>query len=169
MIHIYTGNGKGKTTSALGLIVRALGHKKRVCLIQFMKKDDQYGEILFFKNNSISIDIFQYGTDNFVDPTNPQEIDKQQANLAYIKAIESIESNQYDLIVLDEINVAVKWELITIEMQKKLFDFVTDAEIVMTGRCADIDMINMADLVTEMKEIKHYFNAGQDARKGIEY
>lgn len=167
MIQVYTGNGKGKTTCALGLICRALGRGRKVALIQFMKKWE-YGEILFFSKQK-NIDIYQYGTPDFVDPENPSRIDYEEAAKAYEKTLSCLTSGDYDLVIADEINVAVKWNLLTLENQLKLFDFKDTTEIVMTGRYAMPQIIDKADLVTEMKEIKHYFNDGYTARKGIEY
>jgi cob(I)alamin adenosyltransferase len=168
MVQVYTGNGKGKTTAALGLIVRALGRKKKACLIQFMKKNFEYGEIRFLENIS-NIDIFQFGTDKLVDPNNPADIDFKEASAALEKVYAVLKSDNYDLVVVDEINVAVKWGLIDPIDQIKIFDIKTKAEIVMTGRGASPELIDKADLVTEMKEVKHYYNQGVQARKGIEF
>lgn len=168
MIHIYTGNGKGKTTAALGLIIRSLGHDKNICLIQFMKKNQKYGEIKFLSDQQ-NINIFQFGTDKLIDSNNPAKIDFAEAEKAYLKCKSVIPSDKYDLIVIDEINVAVKWKLISLEKQLELMELPTKAEIVMTGRYANQLVIEKADLVTEMKEIKHYFENGVQARKGIEF
>jgi cob(I)alamin adenosyltransferase len=168
LIHVYTGNGKGKTTAALGLIIRALGRGKKVCLIQFMKKNFIYGEIQFLSEHG-DLDIYQFGTDKLVDPQNTSPIDHAEASRAIKKANEIIESREYDLLVLDEINVAVKWNLISLASQLKIFDIAEDTEIVMTGRYAEEKVINKADLVTEMKEIKHYYINGTPAREGIEF
>jgi len=168
LIQVYTGNGKGKTTAALGLIIRSLGRGKRVCLIQFMKKNFSYGEIKFLSENSDLI-IYQYGTDQLIDPNAPDPIDFKEAAEAYRKTEEIIASGNYDLLILDEINVAVKWGLLSLKEQLKIFEEKNKLEIVMTGRYADPQIIEKADLVTEMKEIKHYYNAGVEARKGIEY
>lgn len=168
MIQVYTGNGKGKTTAALGLIVRALGQGKKVCLIQFMKKDFLYGEIRFFSQQQ-DLDIFQFGTDKLIDPNHPDKIDYSEASSAINKAVEVIQTRQYDIVVLDEINVAVKWGLIDLKEQLQLFELAGETEIIMTGRYASDTVIKKADLVTEMKEIKHYFGKGIKARPGIEY
>ena len=168
MIHIYTGNGKGKTTAALGLITRALGRDKKICLIQFMKKNYEYGEIQFLSKQK-NIDIYQFGTDKLIDPKNPDKIDFDEAIKAYQKAKEIILSQKYDLIVMDEINVAVSWNLLDKEKQLELMEIKTDSEIVMTGRYASREAIVKADLVTEMIEIKHYYTQGIPARIGIEY
>lgn len=168
MIQIYTGNGKGKTTAALGLIARALGREKKICLIQFMKNNFEYGEIKFLSKQN-NLDIFQFGTDQLIDPNNPAKIDFEEAEKAFQKCREVIASNEYDIIVIDEINVAVSWKLLPLEKQLELVEIETAAEIIMTGRYADEKVIQKADLVTEMKEIKHYFNDGTPARKGIEF
>ena len=168
MIQLYTGNGKGKTTAALGLIIRALGRDKKVCLIQFMKKNFEYGEIQFLSKQQ-NIDIYQFGTDKLIDPKNPDKIDFEEALKAYNKVKEVILSQKYDLIVIDEINVAVSWNLLTQEKQLELMEIKTDSEIIMTGRYASPKAIMKADLVTEMIEIKHYYTKGIPARIGIEY
>ena len=168
MIHIYTGNGKGKTTAALGLIIRALGNGKRVCLIQFMKKNFVYGEIKFLEKQE-NIEIFQFGTDQLIDPNHPDTIDFKEAELGYQKAKEILNSSKYDLIVIDEINVAIKWKLLPLERQLELMDIKTAAEVVMTGRYASPEVIKRAHLVTEMLEIKHYFHEGIQAREGVEF
>ena len=168
MIQIYTGNGKGKTTASLGVTIRMLGYGKRVCLIQFMKKNDKYGEIQFLKDQE-NIDIFQFGTDKLIEPGNPSAIDLDQAQEALAKAREVLKNGKYSLVVLDEINVAVAWGLIDLGDQLKLFDIKTKAEVIMTGRNAHPQIMERADLVTEMKEIKHYYQKGEKARKGIEF
>lgn len=168
MIHVYTGDGKGKTTAALGIIIRMLGYGKRVCLIQFMKKNVNYGEITFLKVID-KIDIYQFGTDKLIEPGKPSAIDLEQAQEALAKSFEAIKSNKYHLVVLDEINVAQAWGLIDLGDQLKLLECGSKAEVIMTGRAAHPQIIDRADLVTEMKEIKHYYQKGIKARKGIEY
>ena len=133
-----------------------------------MKKNFEYGEIQFLSKQE-NLDIFQFGTDKLIDPKNPSEIDFSEAEKGYTKALECISSNKYDLIVIDEINVAVSWKLLPIEKQLEIFRLDTKSEIVMTGRYALPEIIEKADLVTEMKEIKHYYNIGINARKGIEF
>jgi|SRR5690554_4110505 cob(I)alamin adenosyltransferase len=168
MIQVYTGDGKGKTTAALGLIIRMLGYGKKVCLLQFMKKNVEYGEIRFLSECE-GIDIFQYGTDKLIEPGKPKEIDLEEASKAIDHTREIIASNKYDLIVLDEINVAVAWGLLKLEEQLELFEIESRSEIIMTGRGAYPELVERADLVSEMKEIKHYYQKGIIARKGIEY
>ncbi len=168
MIQLYTGNGKGKTTASIGLCIRALGRGKKVCLIQFMKKNWEYGEIRML-NTIPGIDVFQFGTDKLIDPNNPAPIDFEEAEKAYRKAKEVLEADHYDVVVIDEINVAVEWKLLPIEKQLELMRIPTEAEIVMTGRYARQEAIDRADLVTEMREIKHYYVQGIPAREGIEH
>ncbi len=168
MIQLYTGNGKGKTTAGLGIIARSLGRGNKVCLIQFMKKNWEYGEIRFYSHQD-NIDIFQFGTDKLIDPNAPREIDITEAEAAYKKARSVLQSGAYQLVVIDEINVAVAWKLLPLELQLELMDLAGDTELVMTGRYATEAAIARADLVTEMKEIKHYFTSGVAARKGVEY
>ena len=110
-LHIYTGNGKGKTTASLGLICRALGHSRKVCLIQFMKKNFTYGEIQFLQKQE-NIDIFQFGTAELIDPAAPAEIDFSEAKAALKKAESVLQEKKYDLIVIDEINVALYFKLV---------------------------------------------------------
>ena len=168
MVHIYTGNGKGKTTAMLGLIMRSLGYDRRICLVQFMKPDSSWGEIRFLDQQE-GVMVFQFGAEKFVDPENPSEQDRKEAALALFKAREALESGDFDLIALDEINVAVAWGLIPVEEQLALMDLVGDAELVMTGRYARPEAIEKADLVTEMREIKHYYTQDVPARQGVEY
>jgi len=111
MIHIYTGNGKGKTTAALGLIIRSLGNNKKSLSDSIHEKEFVYGEIKFLEKQQ-NIDIFQFGTDQLIDPNNPDEIDFKEAKLAYQKAKKVLNSHKYDLIIIDEINVAIKWKLL---------------------------------------------------------
>jgi len=168
VIQIYTGNGKGKTTAALGLVIRALGRGKKVCIIQFMKKNFTYGEIVFLSEQK-NVKIFQFGTDKLIDPKKPKAIDIEEASKAIARSYNVIKEDKYDILVLDEINVAVEWRLITVDEQLKIFDMKPEMEIIMTGRYARKSVIDKADLVTEMKEVKHYYSQGLEARIGIEY
>ncbi len=168
MVHVYTGNGKGKTTASFGVAIRMLGHGKKVCLIQFMKKNYEYGEINFFSKID-NIDVFQYGSDKLVEPGKPSRHDIQEAHDAMAKVMDVISGDRYDLVIADEINVAVAWGLLSLEEQKKVFQINDKPELIMTGRAAHPDIIEQADLVTEMKELKHYYQAGIIARKGIEF
>ena len=113
--------------------------------------------------------IFQFGTPNLVDPNNPEEIDFSEAIKAHARTIQVLETNEFDLVVIDEINVAVAWKLLPLEKQMDIFKYREQCEIIMTGSYAHEEVIYHADLVTEMKEIKHYFNNGITARKGVEF
>lgn len=168
MIHVYTGNGKGKTTSSLGLIVRALGHDWKICLIQFMKGDWEYGELKTLSKFA-NVTIHKYGTLDFVDPAHPADIDFREAEAGWEKAKEVLNSHQYQLVVLDEINVTVFMKLLPVEKQLQLMDMAKDTELVMTGRYAADQVIQKADLVTEMKMIKHYYEQGLESRPGTEF
>ncbi len=165
--HIYTGDGKGKTTAAIGLIVRALGHNKKAAIIQFMKDDKNYGEFKYLHDKIL---FLQMGRNEFVDYDNPEDIDIELAKKALIKAKEIIQSAEYDLVILDEINVAIMFSLID---ERSVIDIMKSKpkslELILTGRGATEKMMEIADLVTEMKEIKHYFSKGVLGRKGVEY
>ena len=169
MLQIYTGNGKGKTTASLGLATRFLGHHKNVCIIQFMKKNIEYGEITFFEKIP-NIDIIQFGTPDFVDKKQPKQIDIDEAVKGFEKAKEVILSKKYDMVILDELNVALDFDLVSLE---EVLPFIKEnkdeLELVITGRYAPEELLEIADLVTEMKEIKHYFANDISAREGTEY
>lgn len=168
-IQVYTGAGKGKTTAALGLALRAAGHNKKSYIGQFLK-GQKYGELLSVKRTAPFITIEQFGRKGFVHVTeNPDEEDIQRAKNGLKKCLEAMLSQKYNIIILDEINVAVHFKLIT---EKEIHNFLQqkpeDVEIVLTGRYAPESFIDRADLVTEMKEIKHYYQNGVKAREGIE-
>jgi cob(I)alamin adenosyltransferase len=168
-IHVYTGNGKGKTTAGLGLVIRASGHGMSVKFIQFMKGSTKYGEL-----NSLAklcIEVVQYGTLDFVDINNPKQIDISEARKALADVKLSASSGKYDIVVADEINVAMGFGLITIRDVLDMIESKNDkTELIMTGRMAPPEVVNKADLVTEMREIKHYYREEElDGRMGIEY
>ncbi len=168
-IQVYTGNGKGKTTAALGLALRAAGHGLRVYIGQFLK-GQTYGEILSVKKLSPLIKIEQFGRRGFIHVTrNPDEEDIKRAKRGLQKCLEAMLSKKYRIIVLDEINVAVEFNLLEEEEIHKFLDQKPPkVEIVLTGRFAPASFIKRADLVTEMKEKKHYYQKGVKARDGIE-
>lgn len=168
MIQVYTGDGKGKTTASLGLLIRNAGHGQRSCLIQFMKKGYDYGELKILRQIK-NLELFLFGTPELVDPVNPKPIDLAEADKALKKCQQVLACNKYNLIVLDEINVAVKWGLISLKDQMKLTEISTESEVIMTGRYAEPKLLERADLVTIMKSYKHYFDKGIPARKGIEF
>ncbi|MCD6102314.1 MAG: cob(I)yrinic acid a,c-diamide adenosyltransferase, partial [Candidatus Cloacimonetes bacterium] len=159
MLQIYTGNGKGKTTAAIGLAIRHLGHNKKVCLIQFMKKNFKYGEIVFL-NKIKNVDVFQFGTPEFVNKRNPKPIDFKEAEKGLKKAKEVLKSKKYDLIILDELNVALDFNLLELSKVLSLLDDIKNEEVVITGRYAHPELVAKADLVTEMREVKHYYKKG---------
>lgn len=166
-IHLYTGNGKGKTTAAIGLAIRATGAGKRVFIGQFVK-GMHYAELDALKQFP-NIEIKQYGLDCFIknEPTQA-DIDVARAGLNEVKQI--IESNKFHLVILDEVCIALFYKLFSIDEVLAMLKSKPNAmEIVLTGRYAPKELIDIADLVTEMKEIKHYYNNGVEARKGIEF
>lgn len=166
-IHIYTGNGKGKTTAALGLALRASGAGKRIYIAQFVK-GMFYSELEAVKRIP-EIEIKQYGLDCFIvkKPT-IKDIQSARAGLAEISEI--IKAGKYDIVILDEACIAIYYNLFsTDELIQILKQKPDEMEIIITGRYAPPELISNADLVTEMMEIKHYYQNGIEARKGIEF
>lgn len=167
-VHIYTGNGKGKTTAALGLALRAVGAGKRVFVAQFVK-GMKYSEVDIINNRFDEIEIRQYGLDCFIfnAPTDA-DIEAAREGLNEVKSI--LCNSSYDLVILDEANIALYYNLFGVD---ELIDALRlrndNMEVVITGRYAPEKLIEYADLVTEMKEVKHYYNNGVEARKGIEF
>ncbi|MFQ6108173.1 MAG: cob(I)yrinic acid a,c-diamide adenosyltransferase [Candidatus Aminicenantales bacterium] len=168
-IQIYTGKGKGKTTAALGLALRAAGYGMRVYIGQFLK-GQTYGELQAAKKLAPFIKIEQYGRKGFIHVTkNPDEEDMRRAKKGLRRCLAAMLSGQYRIIILDEINVAVYFNILS---EKEVHEFLDqkppEVEVVLTGRYAPSSFIRRADLVTEMKEKKHYFAKGVRARDGIE-
>ena len=169
MVHVYTGDGKGKTTASLGLGLRAAGHGYRVLMIQFMKGQIKYGELEAVKALP-NFDIVQFGRPDFVDKENPAEIDIKLAQEGIEHAKTIMASGRCDLLILDEINVAVEWKLVSVDDVIKLIDSKPERmELVLTGRYAPPEFIERAHTVTEMREVKHPYQEGVLARKGVEY
>jgi cob(I)alamin adenosyltransferase len=169
LIQIYTGNGKGKTTAALGLALRAIGHGLKVLFIQFMKGNIDYGELESSKKLSPYLTIKQMGRETFVSKTNPDPIDIKLAQDGFALAKKAILDEEYDIVILDEINVAIDYGLIPLSDLLHLLDTKPrGVELILTGRNARPEIINKADLVTEMVARKHYYEKGVPARKGIE-
>ena len=166
-IQIYTGNGKGKTTAAFGLALRAVGAGLKVYIAQFVK-GIEYSELKSVKRLSDLITLRQYGLGFFVN-RKPNKEDKRVAREGLKEVKEIMCSGMYDIVILDEANVAAYHDLFSVE---EMLDFMRakpeDVELVITGRKADPRIIESADLVTEMKEIKHYYHDGVEARIGIE-
>jgi cob(I)alamin adenosyltransferase len=165
-VQIYTGNGKGKTTCALGLSLRAVCAGKKVYFGQFVKGMD-YSE-LNAPNIIPNFTMKQYGRDQFIF-NNPTEEDYKLAKEALKELKEILSAGEYDVVVMDEINIAIHYNLFSVEeVIDILHNKAEHVEVIMTGRYAKEELIERADLVTEMKEIKHYYKAGVQARIGIE-
>jgi len=167
-IHVYTGNGKGKTTAALGLSLRAAGTGKKIFFAQFVK-GKSCSEIDAIHEFIPNITVKQYGLDCFIvqEPTDA-DIRAARKGLKEIKHI--LSEGIYDIVVLDEATIAVYYKLFSSqELIKILNKKKNETEVIITGRYAPHELIEIADLVTEMKEIKHYYSKGIKARKGIEY
>ena len=167
-VQVYTGNGKGKTTAALGLALRAVGRGLNVCVFQFIKGGGRYGEHLAAEKLAPLLTIIQTGRPGWVN-TKDITLDRRTAQEALLQARELLTSGTYDLFICDEINGAVGFGLIDVEQVLELIAGKPEkTELVLTGRNAHELVIEAADLVTEMCEIKHYYKAGVPARTGIE-
>jgi len=188
LIHCYTGDGKGKTTSSIGLVIRALGHHYKVGFIQFLKGISYYGELFFLYKLYPDVIFYHFGRDCpksslirqgfekcdsscrfcFVDLKNPSEEDLKYVRLAFEKAIEI--SKIVDILVLDEINIVLRYNMLPID---EFVNFVKNKpknlELILTGRDAPKEILELSDYVTEFKMIKHPFNRGVSGRRGIEY
>ncbi len=173
-IQVYTGNGKGKTTASLGLAMRALGRNWKVLIVMFTKGGDDYGELNSFRNLapkiSENLTIIQAGLDRIVYTKNKSEADYIEIKKGWELAKKAIINDEYNLIILDEANIALDLELIDLsEMLGVLKSKPQDMEIVLTGRNAKPEIVEIAHLVSEINPIKHYWDTGVVARKGIEY
>ena len=167
-VQVYTGNGKGKTTAALGLALRAVGRGLTVCMFQFIKGGGRYGEHLAAEKLAPLLTIIQSGRPGWVNTKDITE-DRRVAQEAFARARELLTSGEFDLFICDEINGAVGFGLIDVEQVLDLINLKPKrTELVLTGRNVDERIIEAADLVTEMCEIKHYYKAGVPARTGIE-
>jgi cob(I)alamin adenosyltransferase len=169
LVEIFTGDGKGKTSAALGVVLRALGHDFRVFVVHFMKGNFPYGEQKILSSFP-DVTLAVFGRLTFVDPKNPEEIDKEEARKALEAGREAVLSGKYDLVVLDEVNVASAWGLVPVEDVINLIKEKPEhVELILTGRYADDRLIELADLVTEMNLVKHPFEKGISARAGLDY
>ncbi len=169
LLQIYTGDGKGKTTAALGLAMRAAGHGFKVYMIQFMKGQINYGELETVKKIE-NFTIIQFGRAEFVDTEKPEEIDIKLARDALAHAQEILQGENYDIVILDELNVALDFKLISLEQVLEFIETRSkNVELIITGRYAHPEIVKRADLVSEILNIKHPFTEGVQARKGIEH
>jgi cob(I)alamin adenosyltransferase len=188
-VQVYTGNGKGKTTAAIGLLIRALGAGKRILFLQFMKSK-VYSEhaILATLSSNLTVEttgkpffivkegmlseaeLAKWGDDVVVFPPGEPPADYLALMKAgVLRAKEAVANGQYDIVILDEINVALFFGLISLkDVQDVLASKLPTVEVVLTGRGAPLEIIDCADLVTEMQEVKHYYTKGIEARLGIE-
>lgn len=169
LVQVYTGKGKGKTSAAFGLILRAIGRGLKVYVVQFIKGGFDYGE-LYVVDELPNVTLKAFGKGKFVKERPPKNEDVELARKALTLAETIVESGEHDIVILDEINVALNLKLIKTERVLKLINNKpVYVELVLTGRYAPEEIIEAADLVTEMKEIKHPYNKGFQARRGIEY
>ena len=167
-IQIYTGNGKGKTTAAFGLALRASAYGKKIFIGQFVK-GMKYGELESIKKFSDNITLKQFGRDCFIF-NDPEPEDIEVARKGWDEVNKILIENNIDILILDEIGIAIHYKLISTQ---EVIDFIkrkpAEMELIMTGRYVPEELFELADLVTEMKEIKHYYKADVPAREGIEF
>ena len=173
-IQVYTGNGKGKTTASLGLAMRALGRGWRVLIVMFTKGGNDYGELISFSqlcpDMKDNVKIIQAGLDRIVYSQNINETDKEIIQKGWQSAKKAIQNDEYQLVILDEANIAIALRCINLDdMIETLKNKPEDMEVVLTGRNAKQEIIDLADLVSEINPIKHYWDKGIKARKGIEF
>lgn len=173
-IQVYTGNGKGKTTASLGLAMRALGRNWKVLIVMFTKGGNDYGELNSFRELSPKISenltIVQAGLDRIIYKDNQNEKDVQEIQKGWDLAKKAIQNDEYQLIILDEANIAIDLDIIKVdEVVEVLKNKPQDMEIVLTGRNAHPKIVEIAHLVSKIEPIKHYWDLGISARKGIEY
>lgn len=167
-LQVYTGNGKGKTTAALGLALRAVGRGMKVCFFQFIKGGGPYGEQIAAERLAPLMTVIQTGRPGWVNTKDITE-DRRLAQEALLLAKQILSSGEYDLVILDELNGSVGFGLVDIEQVMELAALRPETtELVITGRNAHERLVEAADLVTEMRDIKHYYKAGVPAREGIE-
>jgi cob(I)alamin adenosyltransferase len=169
LVQVYTGNGKGKTTAALGLALRAAGHQLKVLMVQFLKGGIDYGELSAAKKLIPHLKIVPMGRECFVHKNNPDPMDIRCAQKGWELAKRSVQSGKYPIVILDEINVAMHYGLVPLrEVLSLIKNKPQKVELVLTGRYAHPEVICRADLVTEMREKKHYYKKGVESRIGIE-
>src|SRR4030066_1317756 len=169
LVQVYMGNGKGKTTAALGLALRAVGHGLKVLMIQFMKGNVQDGELESAKKLAPYLTIKQVGRETFISKSNPDPKDLQLAQEGFGMAKKAIENKEYNIVILDEINLAVDYGRIPLKDLLHLMDSKPETvELILTGRNVKSEILKRADLITEMVDRKHYYDKGVPAREGIE-
>ncbi len=170
LVLVYTGDGKGKTTASLGLALRAAGHDQSVYILQFMKGDENYGEVQAIRKYLPKVELSQKGLDSFVKKGDPSLQDLKLAKEGLSLAKDIILSKKYDLVILDEINVAVDYGLVA---EQDVLDLIKikpeTTTLVLTGRNVSERIIEQADMVSEVKEIKHHYKEGIVAQPGIEF
>ena len=169
---VYTGKGKGKTTAALGIALRATGYEKKTCMIQFIKGSWHYGEMDSSKRLEPEFEMVAVGKGfvGIIDDKSSKEDHEKVAKEAIKVSNEKIQSGNYDIVILDEINYAVNLNLISVNDVLELIESKPkEVDLVLTGNYAKDEVIEIADLVTEMKEIKHPFQQGIKAKKGIDF
>jgi cob(I)alamin adenosyltransferase len=170
LIQVYTGNGKGKSTAAFGLAMRAIGQGLRVQIVQFMKSGAYYGEITTIKKLSPDIEVRSFGREGFIKRGNARPEDYALAQEALDFAEEIMLAGERDILILDDINNAVYFELLSVERVLELLkQKPPNVELILTGRNAVVEIIEVAHLVTECREIKHPYQLGIGSRLGIEY
>lgn len=169
MIYLFTGEGGGKTIAALGLALRSIGHKRKVIIIQFMKGRKDVGEYKAARKLAPYLKVYQFGRKGFVNPKNPSEQDKALARRGFEFARKVIKQKP-NLLVLDEINLAIAIGLLDLEETMKFLKRIPKSmDVVLTGRRASTKLYRLADGVSVVKKVKHVFDRGVPARKGIEY
>ena len=172
LVIVYTGGGKGKTSAALGLVLRAVGYNHKVCMVQFVKGSWHYGELDSAKRLAPEFELITAGKGfvGILDDKSPREEHVKAANDTLEISKEKIMSGKFDVVILDEINYAIQLELLKLD---DVIDMIkskpAELDLVLTGNHAAKEVIELADLVTEMKEIKHPFKSGIKAKKGIDF
>ena len=172
LVIVYTGNGKGKTTAALGLAMRAIGYEHKVCMLQFIKGSWHYGEMDSSKKLEPNFELIAIGKGfvGILDDNSPREEHEKYAAEALRICRERIFSGKYNVVILDEVNYAINLGLIDVqEIIKLIKEKPSNLDLVLTGRDVKEEIVELADLVTEMKEIKHPFKSGIKAKKGIDF
>ena len=172
LVIVYTGNGKGKTTAALGMALRAIGYEHKVCMLQFIKGSWHYGEMDSSKKLEPNFELIAIGKGfvGILDDNSPREEHEKYAAEALRICREKINSGNYNVVILDEVNYAINLGLIDVqEIIKLIKEKPSNLDLVLTGRDVKEEIVELADLVTEMKEIKHPFKSGIKAKKGIDF